>query len=1049
LFSGLYEKLDAQRAGWANEEELRQGWIIALTETLGINFHAERGKKDSSYNNVVIEFKDRGLFKGKTSSPKFKEAIYERLKPYILKTSAEDGVDPSDYIGIAIDGDHICFAQVADGEITHGHLMPLSYASVAMVATACQDAFRRAVTSGNLIEDFGHESACGIGLMQALANALSDSVNHGGNNKVRMLFEEWRTLYGQVADLSSEQIRILHDTVRFNVSTKPSLKISASLFVIHTYNSLMIKLLAAEIVSAHGLTSAKDFAQYSATLDNGGLLAAMSSQIEQARLFSNAGISGFVEEAIFSWHLDACAEQKHEQAILSALRDALIKLSLYRTDKLTAARSNDVLKNFYQNLVPDLLRKSLGEFYTPDWLVEFTLDKVEPVDWLKIKLLDPTCGSASFLLEVIRRKRKAAEGFKWPAEKIIENVTSTVWGFDLNPLAVQSARVNFLIAIADLLKEVPGEKIELPILLADAIYSPARNPEDDEDIVKYRIGSSAADLEISLPSPLALNRDRLDHVFEIMGECVEKNKEYHEAVKDLMRKKAISENEKEEWEKPLRETYERVLRLHRKNWNGIWFRIVRNFFWSATAGKFDIVAGNPPWVRWSKLPDLYRERVKPTCQQYKIFSSTPHHGGNELDISGIITYAVADKWLEHGGKLAFVITQTHFQSPSSEGFRGFDINKKDRLLPLSVDDMKALKPFPDAANKTAVALFQKAKNIKPHYPVKYSVWDAKAGYKKVIPVSLSKAEVLSRIEASAMEATPVAGEGSPWAILHPGRFKEVEKLSGRCDWVQGRKGITADLNGIYFVEVLGTNKKRNLVKIATRPEAGRNNIGIRQEYWIEPKLLFPLIKGASDFSACYLDRGHQLYVIVPNRGIVKDAYDDAKQLVEVDSPNAWRYFSDFEENLRARSTFRGRMKNAPFYAVYNVGEYTFAPWKVIWGEQKDFCAAVVGSEDVPLIGARPFVPDHKIFFVDFDKLEPAYYLCGMLNSSIAKEFVDSHNISIQIGDIFKHMKIPAYSGKNKSHARLVSLVKAAHQEADEVARDALISEIRDLGDEIL
>jgi hypothetical protein len=1049
VFFELYSELESKRSGWANEEELRLGWIMALTKALGIDFHAERGRRDSSYNNVVIEFKDRGLFRGKDSSPSFKEAIYKRLEPYILKTSAAEGIDPSDYIGIAIDGDHVCFAQVIDRKVHHGPLLPFSQASVAMVATACQDSFRRAVTAENLIEDFGHESTCGLGLMKALAEALADSINQGKNNKTKMLFEEWRTLYGQVADLSSEQIRSISGTIRFRVGVDQHLAIPASLFVIHTYNSLMIKLLAAEIVSTHGLTSYRDFAQRSATLDDEKLLVAMTEEIEQGRLFSRAGINGFVEEAIFSWYLDVCGEEHHKAPILAALRDVFIKLSLYRTDHLTVARSNDVLKRFYQNLVPDVLRKSLGEFYTPDWLVEFTMDKVEPADWLHLRTLDPTCGSGSFLLEVMRRKRKAAELLEWSSEKILSHLTSSVWGFDLNPLAVQSARVNFLIAIADLLKAAPGEQLELPILLADAIYSPARDPEDGEDIVKYRIGSSAADLEITLPSDLAFHRDRLDRVFEIMGSCVESDKEYEEAEQELVRKRAIDAKEASVWKAPLQMTYDKVLRLHRKDWNGIWFRIVRNFFWSATAGKFDVIAGNPPWVRWSKLPDLYRERVKPTCQQYKIFSSTPHHGGNELDISGIITYSVADKWLNNNGKLAFVITQTHFQSPSSEGFRDFRINNVDNLIPLSVDDMKAVKPFPDAANKTAVALFKKSQDERPNYPVPYHVWNVKPGQKRAIPVSLAKDDVMASIEAQEMEATPVSGNGSPWAILPLGRFKYVQGLSGRCTWVQGRKGITADLNGIYFVEILEINKKRGLVKISTRPEAGRNDIGPRQEFWVEPNILYPLIKGASDFSACQLKREHALYVLVPNKGIVKDAYEEAAQTVEVNSPMLMRYFDAYEANLRTRSTFRGRMKNAPFYAIYNVGGYTFAPWKVIWGEQKDFCAAVVSDHDVPLVGSRPFVPDHKIFFVDFQEAEPAYFLCGILNSNLAKEFVDSHNISIQIGDIFKHMNLPSYDPIDKDHGQLVRLAKQAHDETDLEKREGILNKLRELGDRIL
>lgn len=272
-----------------------------------------------------------------------------------------------------------------------------------MVATACQDAFRPAITAENLIRDFGHDSVCGTSILQALALALAEAVRPQRTSKIKMLFEEWRTLYGQVANLSENQLKEIRALVRFDARVNPNLRIPASLFVIHTYNSLLIKLLAAEIVSAHELTSYKHFAQQAATLTDVALVSVMARDIEGGELFSRAGIHGFVEEAIFSWYVDACEGSEHRGAILGALRDVLVKLALYRTDKLTVARSNDVLKQFYQDLVPDALRKSLGEFYTPDWLVQFTLDKVAAKDWLNLRVLDPTCGSGSFLAETIRR----------------------------------------------------------------------------------------------------------------------------------------------------------------------------------------------------------------------------------------------------------------------------------------------------------------------------------------------------------------------------------------------------------------------------------------------------------------------------------------------------------------------------------------------------------------------------------------------------------------------------------------------------------------------
>jgi hypothetical protein len=917
-----------------------------------------------------------------------------------------------------------------------------------MVATAIRDNYRRSLIAENLIEDFGHGSACGVKIMSALAQALAKSLKDVHNNKTKMLFEEWQALFGQVADLSTEQIQEINRKLRFKVEVPDRLKIPGALFVIHTFNSLIIKLLAAEIISAHKLTSYEHFAQTLSIEPDALLLKRLENEIERGEFYSTANIFGFVEEALFSWYLDACNENAHKEEIIDSLREILIKLSFYRTDNLTQARSKDLLKVFYQNLVPETLRKTLGEFYTPDWLVDFTIQRAGKIDWLKNRTLDPTCGSGSFLIEVIKQKVATAKHARWKTVDIIKHITDSVWGFDLNPLAVQTARVNFLIYIADLLKEEPGEQVEIPILLADAIYSPARDPDDDEHIVRYTIGSQKANLEITLPSELALDRALLDEVFKKLGQYVEDGLEYNQAEKKLLKTFIVTKKQVENWRGPIKLTYEKVFELHKNNWNGIWFRIIRNFFWSSVAGRFSLIAGNPPWVRWSKLPELYRERVKPTCMNYNIFSSTPHHGGNELDISGMITYTVADKWLETGGILAFVITQTHFQSPSSEGFRDFKINDKDSLLPLHIDDLKGLRPFPDAANKTAVAIFKKAQKVKPSYPVQYKLWREITGYSKSIPVNLRLDEVLHRIEPIQLEATPVTASNSPWAILPPGRFRQLQKIAGKCAWVQGRKGITADLNGIYFVEITGVNTRHNIVKVQTRPEAGKRDIGPAQTFWVEPDLLYPLIKGASDFSRCFFERKHSLFVFVPNHGINKESYEEAVERLDR-LRKTEQYFKTYEGVLEKRSTFKGRMKNAPYYAIYNVGEYTFAPFKVIWAEQKDFCAAVATSAEVPLLGARCFVPDHKLFFVDFNAAEPAFFLCGLLNSDLVIEWVKSHNISIQIGDIFKHMNLPEYNVKDPKHKKLSLLAKKCHNTPRVEKREELIIEMSRLAEEII
>ncbi|MEO4045357.1 N-6 DNA methylase [Hoeflea sp. CAU 1731] len=1045
----LYSDLEKARPHWDNEEEVRKSWLKHIENDLGITFHAERSRNDASYNQVIIEFKDRGLFKGSIKSAAFKEAIFDRLKKYIKRRSVDEGIPEENYIGIATDGDHICFAFYKDGTISHRNLLPFNEASIGLVAQACADSKRRAVTAETLVEDFGHGSEIGRLMMGGLAAELESHLKGSNNSKVKMLFEEWRTLFGQVADLSAAQAGEIRKHVPLSLSLPKEDAVAALLFVIHTYNAFVMKLLAAEIVAEYGLTAHPDFCEHLLGYDDDDLLQKLDEEVERSAYFEAARIKGFVEEAVFSWYSDVSLSRKGRARICEGIRAFLTQLSLYRMDDLSAARSRDVLKAFYQALVPETLRKALGEFYTPGWLVDVSCDRANVTDWYSSRVLDPTCGSGSFLLEVIRRKREIGARNKLSAEAILKNVLSTVWGFDLNPLAVQSSRVNFLIAIADLVG-VAKMEVELPVLLADAVYSPAHSPQDDKDFVEYRIGSAQSDLRVTLPWALAYDRKRLDDAFVSMAEAVEDEQDYKVVEARLLTAGTITPGEAEEWRDALSQTYDRVLELHKKSWNGIWFRIVRNFFWSAVAGEFDVVIGNPPWVRWSNLPEMYRERIKPTCEQYAIFSETPYHGGNELDISGMLTYTVGDKWLKQGGTLVFVITQTHFQSPSSQGFRSFKINDKGNLIPVEIDDLKKLKPFPKVANKTAIMRLKKVSAArKAAYPVPYRVWEKADGFSAAIPDTSTKSEVLKRVDVKTWEANPVDGGNSPWAILPKGRFLDMAAIQGISDWLAGRKGVTADLNGVYMVRVVDTNKAQRLVQIETRPEAGRTDIGPARRYWIDPDLLYPLLKGAGDFSACDLHIEEELFILVPNRGIIQSEYAAAEKRVTKLKATA-KYFRAFKDKLSNRSTYRLRQKGAPYYAIYNVGAYSFAPYKVVWAElSTTFEAVVVTNAHVPLVGKRPFVPDHKVYFADFDSADAAYFVCAMLNSSMVREYIESHTIQIQVSNIFKHLSIPRFKSNNTDHMKAVKLCQKAHAAKTKGDREKVLADMDNITEKIL
>lgn len=162
------------------------------------------------------------------------------------------------------------------------------------------------------------------------------------------------------------------------------------------------------------------------------------------------------------------------------------------------------------------------------------------------------------------------------------------------------------------------------------------------------------------------------------------------------------------------------------------------------------------------------------------------------------------------------------------------------------------------------------------------------------------------------------------------------------------------------------------------------------------------------------------------------------------------WFANFEDQLLNRSTFRRQMNNAPYQAIYNVGYYTFQPWKVVWPEMsKSFYAAVASSIDMPINGRRVFIPDHKVYFSSFESKEIAYYLCGLLNTETVREWLDSHNVSIQVANVFKHLSLPEFDILNTEHMELSELVEKVHNTHNKSERSKLLIEVFKLAENIL
>ena len=129
--------------------------------------------------------------------------------------------------------------------------------------------------------------------------------------------------------------------------------------------------------------------------------------------------------------------------------------------------NRDILGHVYEDYLPKRERKELGEYYTPLEVAQFMLDSVEyrPSETIGRKqVLDPACGSGTFLTEVaerliqhfIRKFGKASVHQLDPdeARTVLERVEENVYGIDINPFAVHITQINLLFRTIDLYDKV-------------------------------------------------------------------------------------------------------------------------------------------------------------------------------------------------------------------------------------------------------------------------------------------------------------------------------------------------------------------------------------------------------------------------------------------------------------------------------------------------------------------------------------------------------------------------------------------------------------------
>jgi hypothetical protein len=151
--------------------------------------------------------------------------------------------------------------------------------------------------------------------------------------------------------------------------------------------------------------------------------------------------------------------------------------------------------------------------------------------------------------------------------------------------------------------------------------------------------------------------------------------------------------------------------------------------------------------------------------------------------------------------------------------------------------------------------------------------------------------------------------------------------------------------------------------------------GVGEKCDLETDFLFPLLK-SSDLANGRLCPFR--YVLLTQRRVSDDT-----AVIRESAPKTWQYLIDHAAQLDGRGS--SIYANRPRFAVFGIGDYTFAPWKVaISGLYKTLQFQCIG-----MFEGKPITVDDTCYFIPCESKTEATFFSGLLNSDTAQRFISS------------------------------------------------------------
>ena len=302
------------------------------------------------------------------------------------------------------------------------------------------------------------------------------------------------------------------------------------------------------------------------------------------------------------------------------------------------------------------------------------------------------------------------------------------------------------------------------------------------------------------------------------------------------------------------------------------------------ARKYDILVGNPPWANFGDLPSDYKTRVKPFFLAEELVPDRQQLllGSSRIDIAALVLKIVLGRLLKKSGVGYFYLPLSlFFGDGAHRGFRNYRANQRDFAVD-TVYEFTSSQVFKGINTSYCCAKFR-------------------CDTRQTFPVSYLRE---SSGKWTQHKAVPLKDSADPWRVVrHLNELKTDPTLDINLSPTQvPRQGVnTCGANGIFIFQDKPSHLPEEFLYPLATKDIWQQDASSSPRKWI----LLPYHQQTGKPMSWHQIQEHTA---------LKDYLESAQEVLQT----------------RRGTLLRSAIDRGYWWALFGVGTYSFAPFKVIW-----------------------------------------------------------------------------------------------------------------------